>query len=140
MLLVLMILPTNNLKAQTTTEEITAVFFNLLDKSPEDAFKFLFKDKDMSRTDKQSIENLKEQFLNSVNSSGVYNGYEKIMERSLGKSLKLVSYMIKYETFPIRFTTVFYKPKDTWLLFETDFDINLIKELKNSRKDFSVYE
>ena len=66
----------------------------------------------------------------NLGGEGVYYGHEKIMERNVGFSLKLVSFLMKYEMNPVRLSVVFHKPKDKWLLLEFNFDSNLINESK----------
>lgn len=83
---------------------------------------------------------MKKQFLFATSQSGDFYGHEKIMEKSLGNSLKLVSFLIKHEKDAVRLTTIFYKPADKWLLFEYQFDANLVQELKESAKVNTLFE
>lgn len=138
-LAILILTSSNILKAQTTTDEITDEFFNLYKKSPEEAFDFLTKDIKV-RAGQESTENMKKHFLFAMTQSGTYYGYEKIKEKSLGNSLKLISFLLKYEKDAVRMTTIFYKPEDKWILFEYLFDVSLIQELKESAKLNSLEE
>jgi len=128
---VLLFISSNVIKAQTTTEEFTNEFFYLYENSPEEAFTFLtitpFKN-----TDVHTIKNLKMQFLNNLARVGSYTGYEMISEKSVGTSLKHLSYLIKHEKRPYRFSAIFYKPKDKWLVIDFHFDEKPITELKES--------
>ncbi|WKK67517.1 hypothetical protein [Lutimonas zeaxanthinifaciens] len=130
-LIMLILLSSNSLKAQTTTDEIIDEYFKLYEKSPEEAFDFLSKDIKVIRG-QETTENLKKQILFAANQSGVYYGYEKIIEKSLGNSLKLLSFLIKYEKEVVRLTTILYKPADKWKVIEYHFDVSLLKELKES--------
>ncbi|CAL2102228.1 protein of unknown function [Tenacibaculum sp. 190130A14a] len=89
---------------------------------------------------KDGIENVKSQLTNFLGLVGDYYGHEKITDKSIGKSYKLVSYMVKYDRQPIRFTFVFYKPKDKWQVQNFRFDDNLDDELRESGKVYRLKE
>jgi len=140
-LLILTVISTNILKAQSTTEEITSEFFKTYDKSPQKAVDYVFgTNKWMIDRNKDGIENVKSQLTNFLGLVGDYYGYEKITEKSVGKSFKLISYMIKYDRQPMRFTFVFYKPKDKWQVQNFQFDDNLDDELEESGKVYRLKE
>ena len=129
----LILASSNILKAQTTTEEITYEFFTLYENSPEKAYDFLTRDL-LLKADTQTIENLKIQFINNVAGEGGYFGNERIGEKNIGNSLKMLTFIIKHEKRPIRVSFIFYKLKDKWELKEFNFDGELINELKESGK------
>lgn len=140
-LLILTVISTNILKAQSTTEEITSEFFKTYDKSPQKAVDYVFgTNKWMIDRNKDGIENVKSQLTNFLGLVGDYYGYEKITEKSVGKSFRLISYMIKYDRQPMRFTFVFYKPKDKWQVQNFQFDDNLDDELEESGKVYRLKE
>tara|TARA_R110002049_G_C8859615_1_gene538081 strand:+ start:79 stop:537 length:459 start_codon:yes stop_codon:yes gene_type:complete len=139
--LIVIILSTNILKAQSTTEEITTEFFKTYEKSPQKAVDYVFgTNKWMIDRNKDGIENVKSQLTNFLGLVGEYYGYEKITEKSVGKSFKLVSYMIKYDRQPMRFTFVFYKPNDKWQVQNFKFDDSLDDELEESGKVYRLKE
>ena len=78
--------------------------------------------------------------IHILNCRSVYYGHEKIIEKSIGNSLKLQSYLIKYEKEVVRLTTIYYKPEDKWILFVYQFDVNIKHELKESAKLNSLHE
>ncbi|MDO6819628.1 hypothetical protein [Zobellia sp. 1_MG-2023] len=138
-LLIVTVLSTNILKAQTTTEEITTEFFKTYEKSPQKAVDYVFgTNKWMMDRNKDGIENVKTQLTSFLGLVGDYYGYEKITEKSVGESYKLVSYMIKYDRQPVRFTFVFYKPKDKWQVQNFQYDDNLDDELEESGKVYRL--
>ena len=140
-LLIVIVLSTNILKAQTTTEEITTEFFKTYEKSPQKAIDYVFgTNKWMMDRNKDGIENVKTQLTSFLGLVGDYYGYEKITEKSVGESYKLVSYMIKYDRQPVRFTFVFYKPKDKWQVQNFKYDDNLDDELEESGKVYRLKE
>lgn len=108
----LVFLSANVLNAQTTTKEITDKFFKSYEESPQQAVDYIFgTNKWMTDETKLGIENVKTQLTNFIGLVGDYYGYEKITEKSVGESYKLISYLIKYDRQPIRFTFIFYRPK-----------------------------
>jgi hypothetical protein len=139
--LIVIILSTNILKAQSTTEEITTEFFKTYEKSPQKAVDYVFgTNKWMIDRNKDGIENVKSQLTNFLGLVGEYYGFEKITEKSVGKSFKLVSYMIKYDRQPMRFTFVFYRPNDKWQVQNFKFDDSLDDELEESGKVYRLKE
>ena len=140
-LLIVTVLSTNILTAQTTTEEITTEFFKTYEKSPQKALNYVFEsNKWMMDRNKDGIENVKAQYSSFLGIVGDYYGYEKITEKSVGESFKLVSYMMKYDRQPVRFTFVFYKPKDKWQVLNFQFDDDLDSELEESGKVYRLKE
>ncbi|MBL7935603.1 MAG: hypothetical protein JNM51_07325 [Bacteroidia bacterium] len=140
-LLMLMLLSTNILKAQTTTEEITDEFFKTYEKSPQKAIDYIFgTNKWMMDRNKDGIDNIKTQLTSFLGLVGDYYSYEKITEKSVGISYKLVSFMIKYDRQPVRFTFVFYKQKDKWQVQNFQYDDNLDDELEESGKVYRLKE
>lgn len=133
--LILFFLTTNFTKAQSSINEITNEFFKVYEKNPQKAVDYIFSTNNwMSKEKNYDVENVKSQLLNFTGLVGDYYGYEKITEKSLGESLKLVSYIIKYDRQPIRFTFLFYKPKDVWKIQNFKFDDNLDAEIEESAK------
>jgi len=65
---------------------------------------------------------------------GKFYGYELILEKKLGESFILLSYLGKYDRQPIRFTFEFYKPNDTWKIFGLKFDGDLDNEIEEAAK------
>lgn len=140
-LLILTVLSINMLKAQSTPEEITAQFFKIYEESPQKAVDYIFgTNKWMTDRNKDGIENVKTQLTSLLGLVGDYYSYEKITEKSIGESYQLVSYMIKYDRQPLRFSFVFYKPKDKWQVQNFKYDDNLGDELKESGKVYRLKE
>ena len=130
-----------NVYAQNSTEEITDRFFKTYEKSPQKAVDDVFgTNKWMMERNKDGIENIKTQLTSFLGLVGEYYGYEKITEKSVGESFKLVSYMIKYDRQPMRFTFVFYKPNDKWQVQNFQYDDNLDDELEESGKVYRLKE
>lgn len=65
---------------------------------------------------------------------GLYIGKELIVQRKASNSLVLYSYLVKHEKQPVRFTFMFYKPKNEWLIYRLYFDDQVDNELEESAK------
>jgi len=84
------------------------------------------------------VDNLKSK-LDSVKSVlGGFIGYSLITEKSIADGLVLRSYLVKHENHPIRFTLVFYKPRDSWVLYRFLYDAEVADELAQSAKIYLI--
>lgn len=65
---------------------------------------------------------------------GDYHGKELITQKKASGSLVLYSYLVKHDVQPVRFTFMFYKPKNDWIIYRFYFDGNVDSELQDSAK------
>jgi hypothetical protein len=65
---------------------------------------------------------------------GPYLGRELIVQRKASNSLILYSYLVKHQNQPLRFTFMFYKPKNDWVIYRLYFDDSVSSELEQSAK------
>jgi hypothetical protein len=65
---------------------------------------------------------------------GLYVGKELIVQRKASNSLVLYSYLVKHQKQPVRFTFMFYKPKNDWVIYRLYFDDQVDNELEESAK------
>jgi hypothetical protein len=65
---------------------------------------------------------------------GPYLGKDLIVQRKASNSLVLYSYLVKHQNQPIRFTFMFYKPKNDWVIYRLYFDDSVSSELEQSAK------
>lgn len=126
---------------QTNTKEIIDNFFVKYTADPIKAFDYAFSTNQFFDQKSDGVINLKNQFRNTVELCGKYNGYELITKKPIGQSIEMITYFLKYERQPLRLTFFFYKPSDKWqvqnLSFETDFDKELEEAVKlNNLQEF----
>lgn len=76
-----------------------------------------------------AINNLKSQLSLIVGQVGGYNGYDLITEKKAGDSFLQLSYIVKYDRMPIRFSFQFYKPKNEWIIHNFKFDTDVSEEM-----------
>ena len=127
--------------AQTSIDEITTEFFSLYSKSPQKAIYYAFSsNKWMMDRKKDAVESIKRKVAGDIELLGKYYGYEKITSKSIGDSFVLVSFMVKYDRQPIRFTFVFYMPDNKWQLQNFKYDVALDEELEEAARAYRLRE
>ncbi|AEH02176.1 hypothetical protein [Lacinutrix sp. 5H-3-7-4] len=90
--------------------------------------KWISKNSDAIIQLKSQIAGLNEDFV------GKLYGHELMFEKKLADSYILLSYMVKYDRQPIRFTFQFYKPNDEWVIYSFKYDGNIDEEVEESAK------
>lgn len=120
-------------KAQgQTPSDISKKFFELYATKPMDAIDQLFADVKKNKQVNDDITAIKKNLKVTIDQDGDYYGYEPITEKNVGTTLKLLSYMVKYDKQPVRFVFIYYKPKDVWKIYTFQFNTNLDEELTNA--------
>ena len=93
-------------KAQTqeqTPADISKKFFEIYSSKPNDAIDYIFTGTKLTKQVSDDITAIKKNLKVTIDQGGVYNGYELITEKSVNNTLKLQSYMAKYDKQPVRF-------------------------------------
>jgi len=122
--------------AQTSPKEMADIFFkDYKNNGASIALDNLYSTNKWMDRATDAIANLKSQ-LEGLNEDyvGKYYGYELIVEKHLAESYVLLSYLVKYDRQPIRFTFQFYKPKDMWVIYSFKFDGNIDDEIEEAGK------
>ena len=113
--------------AQNTTKGLTQEFFNHYEQNTDTAFDTLFATNPwMTSTSTQTLKQNLNQLIPQI---GAYTGYEKLSEKTIGDSYKIITYAVKYERQPLRFVFKYYKAKDNWMIFNLLYDDLLENEL-----------
>lgn len=120
-----------------TPEAIVDNFFKIYDHDGLNAavdFIYTYGDESMQESKKYVQDTLAHTIKNI---GGKYLGHEFMVKKYASPSLCLYGHLVKYSLAPLRFTFVFYKPQDKWVIMNFVFDSNTISELgKASRTDF----
>lgn len=77
---------------------------------------------------KSQVEALNEDYV------GKYYGYEFILEKKLTDNYILMSYLVKYDRQPIRFTFQFYKPNKEWVIYSFKYDGTVSEEIEETAR------
>jgi hypothetical protein len=86
------------------------------------------------------IENLKVKLDSARLQTGEFTGYSQVAQKSVGDGMVLLSYLVKHKNDPLRFTFIYYKPEDRWVLYKFYFDTDLVEELEYSGKLYFINE
>ena len=134
-LLIVLIVISGNLLAQTSPKDLINDFFTTYEKDAGKAVRYLYKKNVWTERIKDDIENI----VNTVNGftkdyMGEYYGYELITTKKFSESFELYSYLVKYDRQPIRFIFKFYKPNDKWVLYSYALDYNIDEEIEQAAK------
>ncbi|RAJ13023.1 hypothetical protein [Olleya aquimaris] len=123
---------------QNKPEEIVTNFFNeYKNDGASKAIDNLYSTNKWMARATDAITKLKQQ-LSALNEDfvGQYYGYELIVEKKLSDSFILMSYLVKYDRQPIRFTFQFYKPENQWRIHSFKYDSNIDEEIEESAKAY----
>jgi len=129
-----------NTFGQTTTKEITDKFFSTYAKEPIKAVEYAFSTNKWFDRQQDGVANLKSKLKNLIDLCGDYYGYELLSEKTAGQSIKMVTYIVKYDREPIRFTFFMYKSKDTWRVNNFSYDEDIDKDLEEATKAYRLKE
>ena len=61
---------------------------------------------------------------------GNYQGYEVIATKNYGKSIVLITCIVKYSQLPIRFNFRFYQPGNGWRIQDFNYQTSFMKEME----------
>jgi hypothetical protein len=124
-----------NIYSQNTPEDLIDKFFKTyISSGSTEALSELYATNPWMERIKDDLEKVKSQLEGVINIVGDYYGKDLIVKKELGKSFVLISYLVKYDRQPIRFTFEFYKPNDTWRAFGFSYDDNFDDEVEEAAK------
>ena len=87
-----------------------------------------------------AVTDMKNKLKNLIALCGEYYGFELLSEKTAGQNIKTVSFILKYDREPIRFTFFFYKPKEKWQLNNLSYDEDIDKDLDEATKAYRLKE
>ena len=123
-----------NINAQNSVDDIPHEFFHIFKTEPMEALDYAYSTNRWMFKQVNRIEILKNELKEILLLVGDYHGFEIITKKSIGKNLKLLSYMVRYDRQPVRFTFVLYKLKDTWRIQDIVYNLDLTGEIIESAK------
>jgi len=121
---------------QNAPKEIVSKFFtDYKNEGASKALDNLYSNNKWMNRAKDAITQLKQQ-LGTLDEDyvGKYYGYELIVEKRLSDSFILMSYLVKFDRQPIRFTFQFYKPDNEWRTHSFKYDGSIDDEIEESAK------
>ena len=122
------------LNAQSSEKDIVTEFFRIFENEPIKAIDYAFSTSKWMEKNTDGLESIKAKFSDILPLIGDYYGYDLIIEKSIGRNLKMQSYMLKYDRQPVRFTFILYNPNGKWQVQNLKWDLDISEELMESAK------
>jgi len=127
----------NSIYAQSTPDEISNKFFDIYKKDSFDkGLDYLFSTNKYSADYKDGLVNVKQEVNNTIAKIGQFYGYELISSKAAGKSILLLTYIVKYEKDALTFRILFYKALNDWQVQTFKFDNKIGDELEVASKEY----
>lgn len=104
-------------------EEMVAIFFDLFrSRGPAQAVDYIFSNNPNIYERQDSVGALKEKVGKLEEMLGKEHGQVLIQDRQFADTIRVISYLVKYDRQPLRFTFVFYKAENRWVTYQFNFD------------------
>jgi len=127
--------------AQDDPQKIIDKFFSLYTtKNANEAIDYIFSTNKWMDDSKDQIENVKFKLNGTLKLIGEYTGHSVIAKKTAGEHLTLYTFMVRYVRQPLRFTMLFYKPKNEWRLQNFSYDDKIDEELEEAAKAYRLKE
>lgn len=120
-------------------KKMAEAFFTTYVKNPTEALNSIFAtNKYFSKVETNVVSKKLNDFIKII---GKFEGYEFIQTEAVGTGLVLYNYIVKYERQPLKFTFIFYKANEIWMLYNFKFESELDAELEKAAQiNFSLHE
>lgn len=104
-------------------EQMVAIFFDLFrSRGPAQAVDYIFSNNPNIYERQDSVGALKEKVGKLEEMLGKEHGQVLIQDRQFADTIRVISYLVKYDRQPLRFTFVFYKAENRWVTYQFNFD------------------
>lgn len=123
---------------KTASGIVEAFFKKYKDDGTSAAIDFLF-GTNKYFTNPAGISQLKAKLDSLRQGIGTYLGRDLIVQKTASNSLVFYSYLVKHEIQPIRFTFIFYKPQNEWVLYRFKYDDQMDAELEEAGKIYNKH-
>jgi hypothetical protein len=127
----------NGIDLTKVHESIEVFFKKYKEEGTSKAVDYIFSSNNLLASPDQ-LDNLKNKLDSTRRFIGNYKGKVLITEKDASSDLVLLTYLVKHEKQPIRFSFIFYKPDTEWVLFKFQYDDQIISELEDSGKIYFI--
>jgi hypothetical protein len=104
-------------------EEMVKLFFEIFrSRGPAQAVDYIFSNNPYIYERQESVGALKEKIEKLEEVLGKEHGEILIQDRQFAGTLRVISYLIKYDRQPLRFTFIFYRASNRWVTYQFNFD------------------
>lgn len=112
-----------------TTKELTDKFFEAFSKSPTSAIEWAFAPTCKTKMQERAKAlTLQAENLKAGGSYGWYIGNEQVLETAEGSSVKIASFVVKYDCRPVKIKFILYKAKNDWTIADLYIDPDFEKQ------------
>jgi hypothetical protein len=126
-----LILSCNSKAQEKTPSNIIDTFFKIYNtKGSNEALDFIFLTNKF--IEKKDVELIKERVTQYAKILGKYHNQDLVIKKSVGSSIEVYSYILKYERQPIKFLITFYKPSRKWKLQNFKINDNFIEDIEKA--------
>lgn len=113
---------TNTVKGKKP-EQMVAIFFDLFrSRGPAQAVDYIYSNNPNIYERQDFLGSMKEKVAKLEEMLGKEHGQVLIRDRQFADTVRVISYLVKYERQPLRFTFVFYKAENRWITLQFFFD------------------
>jgi len=129
--------------SQDTPQDLVDTFFETYqEKDIVEAVDYIFSTNPWMSQGEDVVTILKNQINTQLTEDvvGKYYGHEVMTTKTIGESVVYVTYLVKYDRQPIRFTFIFYKPDEEWRIHKFSYKDGLDDELEESGKVYRLPE
>lgn len=122
-------------------EEIAKSFFDYVERGQlKEGFNYITSTNKYFSDAAGQVDQLHNNYQEATKGFGNFSGYELLDKGFAGNSLVHLSYLIKYERTPLRLSLTFYKPDEKWVLYDLQYDSDILEELKESTSVYRLQE
>jgi len=140
-LLIAFLLSSISSYGQDDPQKIIDKFFSLYStKKTNEAIDYIFSSNKWMNESKDQIENVKFKLNSTLKLVGEYAGYSLMTKKTLGEHLTLYTFIVRYDRQPLRFSMLFYKPRNEWQLQNFSYDDKMDEELDEAAKAYRLKE
>jgi len=130
---VILLISCNKQSKQEEYNNYSKNFFSKYETEGVDkAVNYIFSTNPLINPDDEQIVNLKKDLKEAAGLLGEYSGYGLITTKKATDNYVYCSYLVRYNRQPLRFSFIYYKPKDKWILHKFTFDNDVEKELESA--------
>lgn len=111
-------------------EEMVRIFFDIYNNRGGPAsIDYIYSNNPLIFEKKDLMGNMKEKLSHLAEMVGKSHGEVLIQDRSFKKTIRVITYLVKHERQPIRFTFIFYRSSDRWITYQFGFDDALTEDV-----------
>lgn len=127
---------TNKPEKALSYQEQVKMFFDKIDRGQfKEALEELYSRNPWASQLQDQLNKLKGQFITLPDMAGAVHSHDLLIEQDLSDRYVLLWYVVSFDRAPLSFRFVFYKPKDSWVIYYFEYQ----DDLQALAKDMAQY-